>query len=223
LGPAVLIGWNRGWRSGGSGGMHRHTQAAHGGAGIGAPNAPTFKRCPQGPGTISVLVTGESSRLGGRQQAPVGGLARPLRRRDWDRSNSPEPDQTSAMVQEYAAGATQRELATKHGVHQSTLRSHARRAGAQRPERVTPKCWPTSPPDCQRATSTWVEGECCELAAFGHSRDRKKGRRQAEFALIAAPDGTPVGVLGGRFGAVVVLREDCLCQSVMPRRSRTVP
>jgi hypothetical protein len=43
-------------------------------------------------------------------------------------------------------------------------------------------------------TSTWVEGECCELAAFGHSRDRKKGRRQVEFALIAAPDGTPVGV-----------------------------
>jgi hypothetical protein len=43
-------------------------------------------------------------------------------------------------------------------------------------------------------TSTWVEGEKCELAAFGHSRDRKRGRKQVEFAIIAGPDGTPVGV-----------------------------
>ena len=43
-------------------------------------------------------------------------------------------------------------------------------------------------------TSTWVEGSKCELAAFGHSRDHKKGRRQIEFALIASPQGVPVGV-----------------------------
>jgi len=26
-------------------------------------------------------------------------------------------------------------------------------------------------------TSTWVEGRCCELAEFGHSRDKKRGLR----------------------------------------------
>ena len=26
-------------------------------------------------------------------------------------------------------------------------------------------------------SSSWVEGSCCELAAFGHSRDGKRGRR----------------------------------------------
>jgi len=48
-------------------------------------------------------------------------------------------------------------------------------------------------------TSTWMEGTKCELAAFGHSRDNKKGRSQIEFALIAAPSGVPVGlrVFGG--------------------------
>jgi transposase len=43
-------------------------------------------------------------------------------------------------------------------------------------------------------TSTWVEGSHCELAAFGYSRDKKRGRRQVEFAVLAAPDGTPVAV-----------------------------
>jgi hypothetical protein len=43
-------------------------------------------------------------------------------------------------------------------------------------------------------TSTWVEGSCCELAAFGYSRDKKRGRKQVEFAVLAAPDGTPVAV-----------------------------
>ena len=32
-------------------------------------------------------------------------------------------------------------------------------------------------------SSSWVEGQCCELAAFGHSRDGKRGRRLA-CALI---------------------------------------
>ncbi len=29
-------------------------------------------------------------------------------------------------------------------------------------------------------SSSWVEGSCCELAAFGYSRDGKRGRRQIE-------------------------------------------
>jgi hypothetical protein len=43
-------------------------------------------------------------------------------------------------------------------------------------------------------TSTWVEGSQCPLAARGYSRDKKKGRRQIEFALICGPGGIPVGV-----------------------------
>jgi hypothetical protein len=43
-------------------------------------------------------------------------------------------------------------------------------------------------------TSTWVEGSKCELAAFGHNRDKKKGRKQVEFAIVAGPGGIPVGV-----------------------------
>src|SRR5260370_27023831 len=29
-------------------------------------------------------------------------------------------------------------------------------------------------------SSSWVEGSCCELAAFGHSRDGKRGKKQDE-------------------------------------------
>jgi hypothetical protein len=43
-------------------------------------------------------------------------------------------------------------------------------------------------------TSTWVEGTACPLAAFGHSRDRKREKRQIEFALVTSPDGVPVAV-----------------------------
>ncbi|MDR0594983.1 MAG: IS1634 family transposase [Bifidobacteriaceae bacterium] len=43
-------------------------------------------------------------------------------------------------------------------------------------------------------TSTWVEGDRCQLAKRGHSRDKKKGKRQIEFALVAAPGGIPVAV-----------------------------
>ena len=34
-------------------------------------------------------------------------------------------------------------------------------------------------------SSSWVEGSRCELAAFGHSRDGKRGRRQVEYGLPA--------------------------------------
>jgi Transposase DDE domain len=46
---------------------------------------------------------------------------------------------------------------------------------------------------------SWVEGSCCELAAFGHSRDGKRGRRQVEYGLLTDPEGHPVaaGVFAG--------------------------
>ncbi len=39
-----------------------------------------------------------------------------------------------------------------------------------------------------------VEGSCCELAAFGHSRDGKRGRKQIEYGLLTDPAGRPVAV-----------------------------
>jgi hypothetical protein len=41
------------------------------------------------------------------------------------------------MVAEYAAGTTASSLAVKYGVHEGTVRSHARKAGAIRPDKVT--------------------------------------------------------------------------------------
>jgi hypothetical protein len=43
-------------------------------------------------------------------------------------------------------------------------------------------------------SSSWVEGQCCELAAFGYSRDGKRGRRQVEYGLLTDPQGRPVAV-----------------------------
>ena len=43
-------------------------------------------------------------------------------------------------------------------------------------------------------SSSWVEGSCCELAAFGHSRDGKRGRKQIEYGLFTCPEGRPVAV-----------------------------
>ena len=43
-------------------------------------------------------------------------------------------------------------------------------------------------------SSSWVEGKCCELAAFGHSRDGKRGRQQVEYGLLTCPEGRPVAV-----------------------------
>ena len=43
-------------------------------------------------------------------------------------------------------------------------------------------------------SSSFVEGACCELAAFGHNRDGKKGKKQITFGLLCAPDGCPVAV-----------------------------
>ena len=43
-------------------------------------------------------------------------------------------------------------------------------------------------------SSSWVEGRCCELAAFGYSRDKKRGLRQIEYGLLTDPHGRPVAI-----------------------------
>ena len=43
-------------------------------------------------------------------------------------------------------------------------------------------------------SSSWVEGTHCELAAFGYSRDGKRGRPQIEYGLLTSNDGRPVAV-----------------------------
>lgn len=43
-------------------------------------------------------------------------------------------------------------------------------------------------------SSSWVEGRRCELAAFGHSRDGKRGRKQIEYGLLTCPAGRPVAI-----------------------------
>ena len=43
-------------------------------------------------------------------------------------------------------------------------------------------------------SSSYVEGRCCPLAAFGHNRDGKKGKKQITFGLLCATDGCPVAV-----------------------------
>ena len=43
-------------------------------------------------------------------------------------------------------------------------------------------------------SSSWVEGTHCELAAYGHSRDGKRGKKQIEYGLLTDKDGRPVAV-----------------------------
>jgi hypothetical protein len=43
-------------------------------------------------------------------------------------------------------------------------------------------------------SSSWVEGTQCELAAFGYSRDGKRGRMQVEYGLLTDPAGRPVAI-----------------------------
>ena len=43
-------------------------------------------------------------------------------------------------------------------------------------------------------SSSWVEGTRCALAAFGYSRDGKRGRAQIEYGLLTDPEGRPVGI-----------------------------
>jgi len=43
-------------------------------------------------------------------------------------------------------------------------------------------------------TSSYVEGTTCPLAAFGHNRDGKKGKRQINYGLLTTAQGCPVAV-----------------------------
>jgi Transposase DDE domain len=43
-------------------------------------------------------------------------------------------------------------------------------------------------------SSSWVEGAHCELAAYGYSRDGKRGKAQIEYGLLTDKDGRPVAV-----------------------------
>jgi Transposase DDE domain len=43
-------------------------------------------------------------------------------------------------------------------------------------------------------SSSWVEGSHCELAAYGYSRDGKRGKPQIEYGLLTDHEGRPVSV-----------------------------
>jgi len=43
-------------------------------------------------------------------------------------------------------------------------------------------------------SSSWMEGSSCELAAFGHSRDGRRGRKQIEYGLLTCREGRPIAV-----------------------------
>jgi Transposase DDE domain len=43
-------------------------------------------------------------------------------------------------------------------------------------------------------TSTYLEGRCCELARYGHSRDHRSDRPQLVIGLLCAANGCPVAV-----------------------------
>jgi len=43
-------------------------------------------------------------------------------------------------------------------------------------------------------SSSWLEGRCCPLARFGHSRDGKSNKLQIIYGLLCAADGCPVAI-----------------------------
>jgi Transposase DDE domain len=43
-------------------------------------------------------------------------------------------------------------------------------------------------------SSSYVEGRCCELARFGHSRDHRPDKMQIVYGLLCSPDGCPVAI-----------------------------
>lgn len=43
-------------------------------------------------------------------------------------------------------------------------------------------------------SSSWLEGRCCELAQFGHSRDHRDDKMQIVYGLLCAADGCPVAI-----------------------------
>src|SRR5579875_1247088 len=47
---------------------------------------------------------------------------------------------------------------------------------------------------CYDLSSSWVEGRHNELAAFGHSRDGKRAKRQIEYGVVATTEGLPCAI-----------------------------
>ena len=43
-------------------------------------------------------------------------------------------------------------------------------------------------------SSSWLEGRCCELGAFGYSRDKKRGVKQIEYGLLTDDAGRPIAI-----------------------------
>src|SRR5262249_10323748 len=43
-------------------------------------------------------------------------------------------------------------------------------------------------------SSSYMEGRCCPLAKYGHTRDHRPDRPQIVYGLLCATDGTPVAV-----------------------------
>jgi Transposase DDE domain len=43
-------------------------------------------------------------------------------------------------------------------------------------------------------SSSWLEGTKCPLAAFGYSRDRKRGKLQITYGLTCSPRGRPIAI-----------------------------
>jgi transposase len=43
-------------------------------------------------------------------------------------------------------------------------------------------------------SSSWLEGHCCELGAFGYSRDKKRGVKQIEYGLLTDDAGRPIAI-----------------------------
>jgi len=43
-------------------------------------------------------------------------------------------------------------------------------------------------------SSSYFEGQCCELAEFGYSRDHRGDRKQVNYGIYCNTDGTPIGV-----------------------------
>jgi transposase len=43
-------------------------------------------------------------------------------------------------------------------------------------------------------SSSYVDGRCCPLPRFGHSRDHRADKMQIVYGLVCAPDGCPVAI-----------------------------
>lgn len=60
-------------------------------------------------------------------------------------------------------------------------------------------------------SSSYVEGSCCSLAAFGHNRDGKEGKQQINYGLLLDAEGRPVSiqVYKGNTGDPATVADQC--------------